>query len=137
MNIPVLIVSGHPEINDRLRHFGYPCLAKPIGLDSLCAEAVRVTGESRENIWRVKASAAKMLANTEALSAAELESRRLLREIKAQKVVRETGNLPTRWPFRRRNGDRARGRSSAGSAEATGAACLRFPVSVRLRCGNQ
>jgi DNA-binding NtrC family response regulator len=65
-NIPVLLVSGHPGMNDKLRLFGYPYLEKPVGLDALRAEAVRVIGESHENIRRVKDSTARMWANTEA-----------------------------------------------------------------------
>ena len=93
-NIPVLLVSGHPESNEILRRFGYPFLARPFGVDALCAEAVRVIDEARANIRRVQASADKMLANTKALSSAVMESRRLLREIKAQQIVRELGNAP-------------------------------------------
>jgi len=103
-NIPELLVSGPPESNDMLGRFGYPFLAKPFGVDALCADAVRVIDESRTNIRRVQASADKMLANTEALSAAVMESRRLLREIKAQQIIRELGNAPMQgWSHRRRN----------------------------------
>jgi DNA-binding response OmpR family regulator len=93
-NIPVLLVSGHPGLNEKLRRFGYPYLEKPFGLKALCAEAVRAIGESQENIRRVKDSAARMWANTEALSAALAESQRLLREIKAQQIMLEMGRVP-------------------------------------------
>jgi CheY-like chemotaxis protein len=105
-NIPVLLISGHPGVNDELQRFGYPYLAKPFGLDDLQREALRVIAESRENVCRVKASAERMLANTKALSAAVTESTRLLREIKAQHVA--LGLLPdvVQSPVPERGGDR-------------------------------
>lgn len=96
-NIPVLLVSGHPGTNDRLERLRYPFLAKPFKLHELTAEAARIIAESHENIARVKASAAKMLASTEALSVAVAESRRLLQEIKAQQVARGQVPAPMGW----------------------------------------
>lgn len=96
-NIPVLLVSGHPGTSDQLERLRYPFLAKPLTLHKLTAEAVRVIAESQENIRRVRAQAAKMLANTEALSAEVAESRRLLREVKAQRVAREQAPDPIDW----------------------------------------
>jgi DNA-binding response OmpR family regulator len=104
-NIPVLLVSGHPGVSDKLRRFSYPYLEKPFGLDALCAEAARVIDESRENIRRVKASAARMLATTEALSNAMMESRRLLREIKAQQIERQLLHQTVASPLVRRIDD--------------------------------
>jgi DNA-binding NtrC family response regulator len=86
-NIPVLLISGHPGVTEKLARFGYPYLEKPFALDALHTEALRVISESRENIQRVKSSAEKMQAGAEALSAALKETRRLLAEIKAQQEV--------------------------------------------------
>jgi DNA-binding response OmpR family regulator len=97
-NIPVLLVSGHPGLNEKLRRFGYPYLEKPFGLNALCAEAVRAIGESQENIRRVKDPAARMSANTEGLSAALAEPQRLLRDIKAQQIMLEMGKARVQSP---------------------------------------
>jgi DNA-binding NtrC family response regulator len=97
-NIPVLLISGHPEINNKLERFDYPYLAKPFGLDKLAAEAVRVIAATGENIRRVKASAEKMRANKEALSAAVAESQRLLQEIKTQHAARKLVSHPMQVP---------------------------------------
>jgi hypothetical protein len=94
-NTPVLIISGRPEVNERLERFGYPCLAKTFGLDILHGEAGRIVGESRENGHRVKASARKMHANTGALSAAVEQCGRLLPEIRAQQIARRPVQLPS------------------------------------------
>jgi DNA-binding NtrC family response regulator len=87
-NIPVLLISGHPGVTEKLARFGYPYLEKPFALDALHAEALRVISESRENIQRVKSSAEKMQAGAEALSAALNEARRLLAEINTQRKMR-------------------------------------------------
>lgn len=97
-NIPVLLISGHPAINDKLRALGYPYLEKPFGIDALMREAARVISESRENIRRVKASAEKMLINTKELSASLAESRRLLYEIKAQQIAQAPAAASASYP---------------------------------------
>jgi DNA-binding NtrC family response regulator len=81
-NTAVLLICGHPEVSETLRRFGYPYLQKPFSLDQLLAESRLVLSETSDNIRRVKASAAKMQANTEAVMAAVAESRRLYSETK-------------------------------------------------------
>ena len=71
-NTAVLLLSGHPDTNEKLQRFGYPCLEKPFGMDRLLSESRQVIAQSRENIRRTKA-AAKMHANTEAQKAAIAE----------------------------------------------------------------
>jgi DNA-binding response OmpR family regulator len=83
-NTPVLLLSGHPDYNEKFHSFGYPYLAKPFSPDQLLSESQRVIAETSENIRRVKASAARMQANTEALKAAAIESQRLLGTIRAK-----------------------------------------------------
>lgn len=90
-NTPVLLTSGHPEQNFKLHQFGYPYLAKPFSLDALRAEAARVIAESRENIERVKASAARMKANTNTLRSAMAQSDRLLDIVRAQQMLGRWG----------------------------------------------
>ncbi len=80
-NTPVLVLSGHPGLLQNLRTFGYPCLEKPFSMSLLLSESKRVIAETSENIRRVKATAARMQAHTEALKAAMLESQRLIRGI--------------------------------------------------------
>jgi DNA-binding response OmpR family regulator len=81
-NTPALLLSGHPETNDKLKLFGYPYLAKPFTMNRLLAESRKVMAESRENIRQVKAAAAKMLTSSEALKATVAKSHRLLDEAK-------------------------------------------------------
>jgi len=77
-NTSVLLTSGCPEANLKLHRFDYPFLVKPFTLDALRIAAARVISEHLENLARVKASAARMLANTKALKAAMAESDRVL-----------------------------------------------------------
>jgi DNA-binding response OmpR family regulator len=77
-NTPVLLLTGRPEINFRLRQFDYPHLAKPFTLDALRAETSRVMIGHAENIARVRQSAAHLMANMAALNTAMAESDRLL-----------------------------------------------------------
>lgn len=95
-NIPVLLISGDPDANYKLKRFGYPHLEKPFDLSALHRESVRVLGESQENIRRVRASSAKMQAAGYALSAAIRESRRLLEEIKARAATQTRSIGPPR-----------------------------------------
>ena len=90
-NTPVLLTSGHPEQNFKLHQFGYPYLAKLFSLDALGAEAVRVITESRANIERVKASAARMKASMETLRSAMAQSDRLLDAVRAQQMLGRWG----------------------------------------------
>jgi DNA-binding response OmpR family regulator len=83
-NTPVLLLSGHPDYNEKFHSFGYPYLAKPFSPDQLLSESKRVIAETSENIRRVKASAARMQANAEALGATLIESQRLLGTIRAK-----------------------------------------------------
>jgi DNA-binding response OmpR family regulator len=77
-NTSVLLMSGYPDSNFKLHQFSYPYLAKPFTLDALRIAVARIMSERTENLARVKASAARMLANTEALRAAMAESDRLV-----------------------------------------------------------
>jgi DNA-binding response OmpR family regulator len=81
-NTPALLLSGHPETNDKLKRFGYPYLAKPFTMNRLLAESRKVMAESRENIRQVKTAAAKKLASSEALKATVAKSNQLLDEAK-------------------------------------------------------
>lgn len=88
-NIPVLLTSGHPVLQQELRRFKFPHLQKPFDLDVLVAKARSTIEDTRENISRVRASAAEMRHHLDALEAALEESCRLMTEAKA-------GQRPTR-----------------------------------------
>jgi DNA-binding NtrC family response regulator len=115
-NIPMLLISGHPGVPEKLARFGYPYLEKPFALDALHAEAIRVISESRENIQQVKSSAEKMQAGAEALSAALKEARRLLAEIKAQQEMRGMAADPA--PRLSANGGAANGAAPERSGDS-------------------
>jgi hypothetical protein len=83
-NIPVLLFSGHAERIATFHRFGYPCRAKPCSLDQLLSESKRVIAEAGENIRRVKAAAARIKANAEALNAVIRESKRLVHGMRAK-----------------------------------------------------
>jgi DNA-binding response OmpR family regulator len=61
-DIPVLMISGHPDMNEKLEKFGFPYLPKPFSIAQLMTEAGYVISHSEENIRRVKASAARLKA---------------------------------------------------------------------------
>jgi DNA-binding NtrC family response regulator len=79
-----LMTSGHPQVSETLDRFDFPYLEKPFDIASLIAEATSIIRDTRENIRRVKTSAAQMRASAEALNAAMEKSRRLLDAIKAR-----------------------------------------------------
>jgi DNA-binding NtrC family response regulator len=79
-NTAVLLLCGDADTSNNVRRFGFPYLERPISLDRLSSEATEIVAQSRENVGRVKAAAAKMQANREAREAALAESRRLLGE---------------------------------------------------------
>ena len=86
-NTSVILMSGYPDSNFKLHQFDYPYLAKPFTLDALRITAARVISEHAENLARVKASGARMLANTKALTVAMAESDRLLDAIRTQQQL--------------------------------------------------
>jgi DNA-binding NtrC family response regulator len=82
-NIPSLLCTGHPDALAQLQEHDYPHLAKPFRVADLVHEAAKAITAAAENIARVKASAAKMLATAKGLQGAIDESRRLINESKA------------------------------------------------------
>ena len=79
-NIPVLLTSGNPFARDRLQRFGFPYLFKPYQMSSLVIQATKIMENVGENIRCVRASAARMMINMEALTAAVTESHRIITE---------------------------------------------------------
>jgi DNA-binding response OmpR family regulator len=76
-NTSVLLMSGYPDSKFKLHQYDYPYLAKPFTLDALRIAVVHVMNEHAANLARIKVSAARMIAKTEALRAALVESDRL------------------------------------------------------------
>jgi DNA-binding response OmpR family regulator len=83
-NTPALLMSGHPEIIDKLDRCGFPTLKKPFPSSRLLAEASSIMRHAAENILAVQASAAEMRVRTQALKAAMDESHRLADAIAAR-----------------------------------------------------
>lgn len=79
-NIAVIIMSGDAETSIKLHQFGYQFLVKPFSISALLYLTSEVMREGQKNIRRVKASAAKMLADAERLKIISARSQRLLDE---------------------------------------------------------
>jgi DNA-binding response OmpR family regulator len=79
-NIPVLLMSGHPDAQFELQRFGYPCIEKPFPPLILQQKAARIMRESQENICLVK-TCARMRAVTEAIGAAAADTRWLAEKL--------------------------------------------------------
>jgi DNA-binding response OmpR family regulator len=62
-NVPVLLISGHPELQIELSLAGYPFLPKPFGSYTLRATAEMILADAAENIRRVTESSAQPLVN--------------------------------------------------------------------------
>jgi DNA-binding NtrC family response regulator len=86
-NISVLLISGYPDLNFKLHQYQYPHLMKPFPLDALRIAAAKAISEHTENLARVKASAAQMLATTRGLRAAMVEADRLRDAIRTQQKL--------------------------------------------------
>jgi DNA-binding NtrC family response regulator len=77
-NTSVLLITANLQSKFQLHQFNYPYLAKPFTLDALRVAAARIMSEHGKNRARIKTSAARMLANREALRVAMVQSDRLL-----------------------------------------------------------
>jgi DNA-binding NtrC family response regulator len=77
-NTPVLLTSGHPEVQLQLKQFRFPFLRKPFSLAALSIQAAQIMSEASDNIRQVKAATARLEVNLDALNAAMAQSRRLL-----------------------------------------------------------
>jgi DNA-binding response OmpR family regulator len=63
-DIPVLIMTGHPDATEKCEAFGFLWLGKPFPLEVLAREAAKVIADNRELALRTKAAVAKMEAKT-------------------------------------------------------------------------
>jgi DNA-binding response OmpR family regulator len=85
-NTPALLMSGRPEIIDRLDGFGFPTLKKPFPVTRLLGEAKGILRHAANNIRGVKSSAAEMHRRTRALKAAMAEAHRQVDGMAALRV---------------------------------------------------
>jgi DNA-binding response OmpR family regulator len=76
-NVPVLLISGHPEEQELCRLVGYPHLEKPFTFDALAKSARSILRDTRANIARVQQSYAKLTMTYEAARLLAEESHRL------------------------------------------------------------
>jgi DNA-binding NtrC family response regulator len=84
-NTPALLLSGHPDVSQKLERFGYPYLKKPVSLTQLLLKSQQAMALAYENVCRIKDSAARLQADIEAAKATMAASRRLVDKINAYK----------------------------------------------------
>jgi DNA-binding NtrC family response regulator len=77
-NTPVLMTSGHPEMQRKLQQFGFPYLRKPFSLAALSILASQIMAEAADNIRQIQAATAGLRVKLDALNTAMARSRRLL-----------------------------------------------------------
>jgi DNA-binding NtrC family response regulator len=68
-DVPVLLMSGDPDVTAYLERFDYPYLEKPLSLDLMLSEMKRLVADAQHNVRQVRASAARLRASGEALAA--------------------------------------------------------------------
>ena len=55
-DIPVLVITGEPTTDERLRRAGWPHLRKPFHIDELLAQVRATIAQARENNLMIRAS---------------------------------------------------------------------------------
>jgi DNA-binding response OmpR family regulator len=86
-NIPVLVLSGHPDINATAAAFGFPHLAKPFSIKDLLACSKQEVARASENVARVKASAALLQASLEKAKQTVARSQALVAKLNRPEAV--------------------------------------------------
>lgn len=79
---PVLLISGHPAVNDDLERFDFPYLTKPFALSRLLEEVRQTIATADKNIHRIKQSAVQMQASMEARKQTSADTKIVLDRIK-------------------------------------------------------
>lgn len=77
-NTPVLLLSGHPDINRTALAFRFPYLTKPFSVSELLMRSRDALAQARENVACVKASAARLQASIDAAKTAMEDAQNLL-----------------------------------------------------------
>lgn len=77
-NTPVILLSGHRDIGQTAAAFGVPHLPKPFSISELLLSSRDALAQARENVARVRASAAQLQACIEAVTATMADAHELL-----------------------------------------------------------
>jgi hypothetical protein len=80
-NTAVLLLSGHPDIDQTAAGFGFPHLPKPFSVSQLLLSSRNALAQARDNVARVKASTARLQAGIDAANAAVAAAHALLSEL--------------------------------------------------------
>jgi DNA-binding response OmpR family regulator len=79
-NVPVLLVSGHPDEQQLCELVSYPHLNKPFSLDALSKSVTSILRNSRKNIARVQRSYNRLMVAHEKAKRIAIESNRLVKD---------------------------------------------------------
>ena len=79
-NVPVLLMTGHPDIIAKLEAVDLPYLCKPFTFEELLSKSQAVISEARLNIERVRASLATLEARQDAIALSIKELKALMFE---------------------------------------------------------
>jgi DNA-binding NtrC family response regulator len=71
-NTPVLLLSGHLDVNQTAAAFGFPFLPKPFSVSQLLISSRNALARASENVERVKASSTRLQASIEAVGNANV-----------------------------------------------------------------
>jgi len=66
--IPILVMTGHPDMIKRLDLLGLPYLRKPFHLDQLLVECAATIIECKQNLVTVRAALDRLLSNRDELA---------------------------------------------------------------------
>ena len=80
-DIPTILLSGHPKVQEQFAAFEWPHIIKPFSVGLLEESAVAVIRRSRSNIAQVKASSKKMGTTLDGLKSAMAESHKLMGDV--------------------------------------------------------
>jgi CheY-like chemotaxis protein len=61
--IPLIVMTGHPDMLETLDSFGWPHIRKPFRLDQLLVECAATIVECKQNLFMVRASLDRLLSN--------------------------------------------------------------------------
>jgi DNA-binding response OmpR family regulator len=83
--IPLVVMTGHPEMIDTLDALGWPHLRKPFRLDQLLVECAATIVQCQQNLVMVRASLHRLLDNGVELQRLIERSRRAIEASRARR----------------------------------------------------
>jgi DNA-binding response OmpR family regulator len=92
-DIPLIVMTGHPEMIDTLDVLGWSHLRKPFRLDQLLVECAATILECKQNVVMVRASLHRLLNNNVELARLIERARRSV-EASQRLMPTGTSNLP-------------------------------------------